>query len=61
MTEKIYYLELTDDLCDAFWLIEMNFPCFTEYEDVEMNYVKATICARTEDISHIEDILAPYI
>lgn len=61
MIEKIYYLPLTDGLCDAFWQIEENIPCFTEYESIEMNYVKATICARIEDICYIEKVLAPYV
>ena len=61
MTEKIYYIENTNELDNAMDKIENDFPCFTERELIEMNYSKITIKARTEDIKHIEDILAPLV
>lgn len=61
MTEKIYYLERTDAVINALNLIINEIPCFVENIPVEMNYIKTTICARTEDISYVENILAPYI
>lgn len=61
MIEKSYYIALVDGLEEAFWQIENDYPCFTEYETIEMNYIKATICARIEDICHIERILAPFV
>lgn len=61
MTEKIYFIENTNALENAMAKIEHDYPCFTERELVEMNYSKITIKARTEDIRHIEDILAPLV
>lgn len=61
MEEKIYYIESSNELTDAMWIIENEYACFTEYENIEMNYVKITIQARTEDIKHIEEILAPLV
>ena len=61
MEEKIYYIENTDELNDAMERIENDFPCFTEREFIEMDYSKITIKARTEDIKHIKDILAPLV
>ena len=61
MIEKIYYIENTDELNNAMDRIENDFPCFTNRELIEMDYSKITIKARTEDIGHIEDILAPLV
>lgn len=61
MVEKIYYIENTDELNNAMDRIENDFPCFTNRELIEMDYSKITIKARTEDIGHIEDILAPLV
>ena len=54
MTIKNFYIvhgEETDKILDA---IEIEFPCWIMTEDIEMDFMKVTIKARTEDMEIIE-------
>lgn len=52
MTTKRFYIHINDmEVIDK---IEMEFPCFTIIEPVEMDFQMVTIQARNEDIEIIE-------
>lgn len=52
MTTKKFYIHLNDmEVIDK---IEMEFPCFTVIEPVEMDFQEVIIQARAEDMEIIE-------
>lgn len=55
MTEKIYYIE--SRYLDTLEVITYCFPCFFEWEPVEMDYLKVTYIVRDEDLPTLEKAL----
>ena len=59
MMQKVYYIENTNLLDEALYLLTRMFPCFINRELIEMNCSEITVIARFEDMPYIEKALKP--
>jgi hypothetical protein len=56
-----FFAEYTTDTFNAIDEVTNNFPCFVNWESVEMNFIEIAIIARQEDIVSIEKIFSKIV
>ena len=56
-----FFAEYTTDTFNAIDEITNKFPCFVNWESVEMNFIEIAIIARQEDIASIEKIFSKIV
>ena len=62
MVEKIYYLNnKRNKAIEAIERISNKIPMFINIEIIEMNYIKANLKAREEDLKALENAIAEFV
>lgn len=56
-----FFAEYTTDTFNAIEEVTNNFPCFVNWESVEMNFIEIAIIARQEDVTSIEKIFSKIV